>query len=196
MRSFVLIAIFILTAIGICQRSCGQDVTNAPLYLYVTGSGSVTPLQNGQSLVAGQTYDMQAIPAPGFAFDSWSGVNVFIFVETNLNPDGTTNAPITSVIPSPTPPLFFEPTLEFIMQPQEVLFDVPGVRTVTRSEGWQVNFVPVPEPSSLALILCGLAFAAVMNCAGKARERRRSTAEGGHGKPRPYCACQSGFALR
>jgi hypothetical protein len=138
-------------------RNFAKGVTNAPLYLYINGSGSVLPLQNGQSLVVGQTYDMQGIPDAGFEFSSWQPVNVFDSTTITLDSNGDPNPPVVSITASPVPVFTLQPDLEFTMQPQVVLFDIPGVRTVTRGQGWQVDFVPVPEPSSSALILCEIA---------------------------------------
>jgi hypothetical protein len=58
-------------------------------------------------------------------------------------------------VPSLVPNYSYQPTLEFTMQPDTVIANNPGL-TVVQSYGWQANFVPVPEPSSIALIACGL----------------------------------------
>jgi len=40
------------------------------------------------------------------------------------------------------------------MRPVVFLIDDPGIRIITETGGWQANFEPIPEPSSIALILC------------------------------------------
>jgi hypothetical protein len=42
--------------------------------------------------------------------------------------------------------------------------DNPGVRTATEGSGWQANYEPVPEPSNLALVLCGLTATTLLWC--------------------------------
>jgi hypothetical protein len=116
--------------------------TNAPLSLFINGGGSVSPLTNGESLVVGQTYNMVATPDAGFAFTSWQPVNVFTFTTVTVNPDGTTNMPVVSVVASPIPTYTNQPSLDFVMQPVVVIMD-NGTRTVTEGAGWQANFEPV-----------------------------------------------------
>jgi hypothetical protein len=122
---------------------CGnRDVTNAPLELIIVGSGQVFPFHDGQMLEVGRRYSMIAIPDRGYAFTNWQPVNVFNFTEITIDPQGNTNPPIISTVVSPVPEFTSDPRLSFTMQPVEVIFDVPGVRTITMSKGWQANFVP------------------------------------------------------
>ena len=119
------------------------QTTNAPLSLFINGGGSVSPLTNGESLVVGQNYNMVAIPAAGFAFSSWQPGTVFTFTEITLDQNGNPNPPVVSVVFSPVPIFTNEASLDFVMQPVVVIYDVPGVSTVTRGSGWQANFVPI-----------------------------------------------------
>jgi hypothetical protein len=138
------------------HQSFAQDVSDAPLSLFINGAGSVSPLQDGQSLEVGQSYTMTAIPDSGSAFSSWQPVNVFTFIEFTYDSNGDPNPPVVSTVLSLVPGYTYQPALEFTMQSVMVIYDQPGLRTITQSSGWQVNFVPVPEPSSLALTLYGL----------------------------------------
>jgi hypothetical protein len=123
--------------------------------LFTTGSGEISPLQDGQLLVVGQTYDMEGIPDSGFAFGSWQPVNVFTFTQMQVDASGNPLPPLISIVPSPVPDYSFQPALEFTMQPVVVIADNPSL-TITQGTGWQVNFVQVPEPSRIALFVCGL----------------------------------------
>lgn len=150
-------------AIMCLARLSHAQGTFAPLYLFTNGGGSMTPLQNGQLLQVGQTYDMTAIPDSGFAFSSWQPVNVFTFTEFIINPSGDTNF-VVSVTASPVPEYTSQPMLEFTMQPVAVIYDNPGVRTITEGTGWQANFVTIPEPSSSMLIASGLTATMLFGC--------------------------------
>ena len=50
-----------------------QGRVNAPLRVYTTGPGQVAPALNGAELEVGQTYTLEAQPAPGAVFLGWSG---------------------------------------------------------------------------------------------------------------------------
>lgn len=118
-----------------------QDVTYAPLPLFVSGSGTVFPLEDGQMLEVGRTYFMVAIPDQGYVLSAWQEVNVFTFIE--YTKDGSGNVvERTSTVVAPIDEYIHHPALRFIMQPQVMLFDVPGVRSVSESIGWQATFVP------------------------------------------------------
>lgn len=132
--------------------------TFAPLYLFTTGSGSLTPFQNGQSLQVGQSYDLTAVPDPGFAFSSWQPVIVTEQITTNYNASGNPILPpnINTSPPLPEQQFTLTPTLTFTMQPEAVL-SLGTSSELTQSTGWQANFAPVPEPSGFALTACGLA---------------------------------------
>ena len=123
-----------------------SDVSYAPLLLFTDGEGCIFPFDDGQILRVGRRYHMVAIPERGFKFSSWQPVNVFTFTEITRGPDSSFNPPIESSVASPVPEYFGRPELEFTMQPVTVIFDDPGVRSVTESSGWQANFVPVEKP--------------------------------------------------
>jgi Divergent InlB B-repeat domain len=130
--------------------------TNAPLYLSINGGGNVSPLTNGQLLVVGQSYNMVATPDAGFAFTSWEPVNVFTTTEVVLDAYGNPLPPVVSIVAALIPAFTYEASLSFVMQPVTVIYDVPGVRTVTKGSGWQANFEPVVLNTQLgdsALIL-------------------------------------------
>lgn len=129
--------------------------TLAPLYLSISGNGSITPLQDGDLLVVGQIYDMEAVPNSDSVFSSWQGVNVFTFTQMQVDASGNPLPPLVSIVPSPGPNYSYQPILEFTMQPETVLSDTPNL-TIVQSYGWQANFIPVPEPSIIGLITCGL----------------------------------------
>ena len=114
----------------------------APLYLSITGAGSISPLTNGQSLAVGQGYNMVASPGAGFAFSSWQPVNVFTMTAFLVDTNGSTNA-VVSVVGSPVPTFINQPSLDFVMQPVVVVVDNPWLLKITRGSGWQVNFEPV-----------------------------------------------------
>jgi len=153
----------IIVALGtLCLTLPGnaQTPSTTPLYLFTTGSGQISPFQDGQLLTVGQTYELQAISDPGFQFSDWRPVIVFSFTQYTLGPDGNTNT-IIGETPSPGSVYSSQPVLDFTMQPLTVLYNVPGVRTVTQSIGWQADFLPTPEPSPLALMAGGLMLEAI-----------------------------------
>ncbi len=156
MRKSAFIIMFTLATVCFERQSHAQGVIYAPLFLFTSGAGSVSPLQDGQLLEVGQTYDMEAIPDDGYVFSSWQPVNVFNFSQIVYDPitllPASTNM---STVPSPVPNFIEQPLLAFTMQPESVIVDTPSLMT-TENSGWQANFVPVPEQSSFALIVCGL----------------------------------------
>ncbi len=98
---------------------------------------------------------MEGIPDSGSVFSSWQPVNVFTLFEVvwDASGDQYTN---TSSVAALIPEYVETSVLTFTVQPGQVLLDNPGVTMLTESRGWQANFVAVPEPSSIALIVCGL----------------------------------------
>jgi hypothetical protein len=160
MRKSAFIVIVGVAIVCFARQSNGQGTMSfAPLHLYINGAGAVSPLLNGDMLQVGQSYSMTAIPDSGFAFSSWQPVNVFTFTSYIVDAGGTVSTNI-SVISSPVAQFIYTSSLSFTMQPENLIYDNPGVSTLTEGGGWQANFEPVPEPSSLALIMCG--FAATM----------------------------------
>jgi hypothetical protein len=79
-------------------------------------------------------------------FTNWTRADVFTFYEVSTDPSGhsVTN---TSTVVSLVPSFARNPMLQFTMQPEYVLVDIPGVRTITRSSGWQANFVVATKPA-------------------------------------------------
>jgi len=136
-------------------RGHAQTPSTTPLYLFTTGSGQISPFITGELLTVGQNYEMQASPDPGYQFSDWRPVNVLFFTEFTVDAEGNPLPPITSTVLSPGAIYSDQSVLDFTMQPSTVVIDVPGVRTVTQSQGWQANFVPTPEPSTLALMFSG-----------------------------------------
>ena len=130
---------------------CSSDL----LSLFINGGGNVSPLTNGESLEVGQIYNMVAIPDAGFVFSSWQPVNVFVFTQFVIDTNGN-NVPVVSTVASPIPAYTNQAALDFTMQAVVVIYDVPGVRTITEGSGWQANFEPVMlgiQPGDSAIIL-------------------------------------------
>lgn len=130
--------------------------TLAPLFLFTQGAGSIIPYPSGQMLTVGQSYELTAVPEAGFVFSSWQPVNIFEFT-TYLVDSGGVTVPVTSLNVSLVPTYFGQPIFGIIMQSVRVIENIPGVSLMTQSSGWQANFVPVPEPSGLAVLGSGLA---------------------------------------
>jgi hypothetical protein len=150
------LASIILVALGtFCapRTSNAQDPVYAPLSLFTTGEGSISPFTDGQMLEVGQDYTMEADPSPGFAFSSWQPIDVLTFTEIFF--DGVTPVTHVAVLLQPDPVSSEDPVLDFTMQPLTVVLDTPA-RTITEGVGWQANFVPTPEPSTLVLMAGGL----------------------------------------
>jgi hypothetical protein len=154
MKKFTLILSVIMAAVCFGLRSHAQGVL-APLFLYTNGAGSITPLQDGQLLEVGLSYDMTAIPDSGSVFSSWQPVNVFTQTTFVIDENGITNS-LVSVTAAPVSSYTTQPLLEFTMQPTTVILNNPGVSTITENSGWQANFAQVPEPSAVWLVTCGL----------------------------------------
>ena len=130
--------------------------TYAPLALSISGDGTVTPLQNGQSLEVGQDYEMEAIAAAGYVFSGWQEANFFTQVEVTLDPDGNPNLTTNAVI-SLIPGYYSTASvLDFTAQDASLIFNYPGVEQIYQSPGWQADFTPVPEPGSATLVLAGV----------------------------------------
>ena len=151
----------------LAQPGFSQD-TLAPLYLFTNGDGTITPYQSGQMLEVGQAYDITATAADGNEFSSWQPVNVFIFTQTNYDPNGEPILPPTvSIVASVVPTNIYGSVLEFTMQDDVTLTSV-GNLNITQAFGWQADFVPVPEPAEATIVGYGFAAMAV------ARRRPRS----------------------
>ena len=123
LKSLRLIILTTLLASSSAVPIHAQDT--APLYLSIIGSGSVSPLTNGQSLAVGQRYNMVASPGAGFAFSSWQPVNVFTTTTFVVDTNGNTTNTVVSVLGSPIPTFTNQPSLAFVMQPVVLIYDNP-----------------------------------------------------------------------
>lgn len=140
MKAFILISLVTLT-VGLFPRQGHAQSTSAPLFVFTNGSGSITPLQNGQLLQVGQNYEMTATPGPSYSFESWQPVNVSVFTTIYLDNQGNT-VTNTSVVTEPQAQYYSQPVLDFTMQPQVTLVSNAS-QVTTANSGWQANFVPV-----------------------------------------------------
>jgi hypothetical protein len=150
MKKLTLIALLTVVTASF-PGQCPAQGTFAPLFLFTSGSGSVTPLQNGQLLEVGQSYEMTAIPDSGSVFSSWQPANVFVFTYITFGPEGGPISTNTSVISSLVPNFIEQADLSFIMQAPQVVSDTPNLM-ITENSGWQANFEAIPEPSEAMLI--------------------------------------------
>ena len=123
-----------------------ENAANAPLFLSITGEGRVFPFDDGQMLRVGREYTMIAIPDRGFVFSNWMAVNVFAFTYVIHDPITGVVETNTSIDVSPAAE-YTGQSVRFRMQPVEVIIG-SGAITVTRSAGWQANFVEVPNTGS------------------------------------------------
>ena len=120
-------------------------VSYAPLALFTsdglstTGGGRIVPFHDGEMLLVGKQYVMVALPNPGFSFTGWTKVNVFTFTEHVVDASGNATVVSTRVL-SPLPGYIRQRTLKFTAEPGDMILDIPGVETVTRSIGWQADF--------------------------------------------------------
>lgn len=131
----------LITLMALTLRTPAQTAS-APLQLFINGSGRVFPFHDGQKLEVGRDYTLTAIPDWGYAFTNWQPVNVFTIVQTTVDQYGAPLETVTNTVLSPVPNYSSDPRLRFTIQPIYVLYDNPGVMTLTESEGWQANFVP------------------------------------------------------
>jgi hypothetical protein len=152
----ILLAIGFLWLASFSGWEAQAQGTYAPLALSISGDGTVTPLQNGQSLEVGQDYEMEAIAAAGYVFSGWQLANFFTQVEVTLDPDGNPNPSTTSTVISLIPGYYSTASvLDFTGQDTSLIFNYPGVEQIYQSHGWQADFTPVPEPASATLIAIG-----------------------------------------
>jgi len=149
MKGIWLVLVLTLSAAGVAAQTPNEpqapadqseSAARAPLLLFTNGPGRVAPLHDGQMLEVGRAYTMVAIPDPGCAFTNWNPVVVFTFVEYVYNPAGGFTT-VTSTVVSAVPQFSTTPALRFSMEPVQVILNDPGVRTITRSVGWQANLV-------------------------------------------------------
>lgn len=126
------------------------DVSFAPVDVFTNGPGRIYIFERGRSVADGQMLPVGsrirliAVPDPGYEFVSWYPVNVFSFTEVTLGADGNPATTNYSVVASPVPRPVNHHILDREVLPLTVLYDVPGVRVITQSLGWQANFEPIP----------------------------------------------------
>jgi hypothetical protein len=134
---FVLVA---LLSLGLQTPAQTSNISYAPLTVLTNGGGVVFFCHAGEMLEVGRRYAMLAVPDPGYEFTNWTRVDVFTISEIHLDESGNPTT-ITSTVVSPTPDVITDPVLIFTMEPQVVILNVPGVRQITETIGWQANFV-------------------------------------------------------
>ena len=115
-----------------------QTGVYAPLQIFTNGPGRISPLHAGQMLEVWGTYSMVAIPDPGFAFNTWEWLDVFIKTTRITNNTGAISSNIEKTVTS-NKQFFTTPELRFIVRPvfETVHSDVLSSASVY---GWQANF--------------------------------------------------------
>ena len=104
---------------------------------------------------------MEAIPDAGYAFSSWQPVDMAVDTTYIFNGTAFIVSSVTTNI-SPQLDYSYAPVLTFTVFP---VVKIEGFgETIEDSSGWQVNFEPVPEPSDLALLICGLSVIVFVRC--------------------------------
>jgi hypothetical protein len=114
---------------------------NMPLLLSINGGGRVIRFNAGMLPVDGKCL-MWAVANPGYVFVNWQRANVFIFTEVTVDEAGQPVSD-TSTVWSPIPEYQRSSFLEFTEQLDDVIFDSPGVETITQGQGWIANFAPI-----------------------------------------------------
>jgi len=127
-------------------QSLKAPAVYAPLLLVNNGGGRVESLRDGEMLKVGRNYFMTASPNRGYVFAVWRRVNGFDYVSVTLDVHGNPSPPVTSTVLSPIPSLDKNPVLNFTMPPEDLLFDSPGVETITKRLGWEAVFVKATAP--------------------------------------------------
>jgi hypothetical protein len=136
---------FLAALLFSAQWLLAQD-TQSPLPLYISGSGKIAPFQDEDMLDDGRDYVMTAVPDKGYVFSSWQQADIFTFEEYFKSyPDGQPVEKISSVVIRDPPEPGKNRVLHFTMQPEDILLDIPDVRILIHSYGWQANFVPAPR---------------------------------------------------
>jgi hypothetical protein len=144
MRKFAVFIMVVVAAVCFTHRSSGQATALAPLQVFTNGPGRISPLHAGQLLEVWGTYSMLATPDPGFAFQSWEWMDVFIKTTRITNSTGGISTNIEKFVTSKQQ-FFTTPELSFVVQP---VFETvqSDVLSTASTYGWQANFGPVREP--------------------------------------------------
>jgi hypothetical protein len=116
-------------------------VLYTPLNLSINGKGEVLFFRDGELLPVGGKFVMWAAAAPGYVFVNWQPANVFIFTQVTIDGAGKPVS-TTSAEWVPVPEYQWSSFLEFTPQLDNVIFDAPGVETISQGQGWIANFAP------------------------------------------------------
>src|ERR1700744_4735316 len=126
MKMFAFIVLYLFATVIYGYKSSAQSVVYAQLYLSTNGSGSISPLQSGQLLEVGQSYDITATPDPGFLFSGWQMIIVNTYTQAQLDTSGNLTTNI-SIVPSLKDFFIGTSTMTFTMQPDPLFLDYgPG----------------------------------------------------------------------
>jgi len=118
-----------------------SNVTNAPLFLSITGEGRVVPFHDGEMLQVGRKYTMVGIPDRENVFSNWATINVFVTTEITFDQNGNQLPPLVSTVSSPPLNYTNVPVLKFTIQPVNVIFS-NNIFSISEYTEWQANFVP------------------------------------------------------
>ena len=144
MRKLAVIIMVVAGTVYSTHRSSGQSTVYAPLQAFTNGPGRISPLHAGQLLEVWGTYSMVAIPDPGFAFNTWEWLDVFIKTTRITNSTGGISTNIEKTVTSKQQ-FFTTPELRFIVRPIFETVHSDGTSTASMY-GWQANFGRIREP--------------------------------------------------
>lgn len=156
MKNLRFIITFALALTCFARSGRAGAPATAALYIYTTGSGEFSPFQSGQLINVGQNCALTATADPGYEFNNWEMIGVYTLEQFTVDAHGNPLPPVFSQVVTHYQDYFYTPTVYFTMQADSLVEDVPGQEIVTGNWGWQANFTPTPEPSTLGLIACGL----------------------------------------
>lgn len=142
MRSVVIVMLVVATEY-LAQRANGQSAAHAPLEVFISGPGRISPLHAGQMLEVWETYSMVALPDPGFAFHNWERVDVFSRTIRSTNSTGGISTNVEKTVTSKQQ-FFTAPELRFIVHPVIETVHSDALSTAS-AYGWRANFGPVRE---------------------------------------------------
>jgi len=140
MKQIIFALVIMVLAVVPLTAQINPRVKSAPLLLFTSGGGKISPLQGGQQLNVGEPYSMTAIPDAGYKFGNWQRVQVTIDVDNVAYPSGAfithSNATIKPLESVKTA------SIGFLMAPVTVATTNYGFSTHTEGTGWQANFTP------------------------------------------------------